>query len=426
MTPAIAEQAKAALRRHVLEPLLTRCVDKEHGGFLVDFDERWRSAGPHEKSLEHAARTTMAFTLLDRVMPGEGCDRLARHGCAFLQEVMWDAQHGGFFARVDRTGQPLFDGLKHPHAVTYAARAFKLAEHLLPAGEGERWASRSLGWLDDVAWDRRDGGYWGSYRRDNEPYAAGTPLPTSDGRDTLGFSPGFKELNTQCDAMEMLILFVKRGHPGNCADRLSWLIELMTDRLVDRYGILSYVYRRDWQPVPDLVRVGFPFVMARNLALAPGSPDRGGKSIAVSRRLVEFCLNFARHPEGGFCFAVSAAGRSWPGAGPSSDLRQWWVQLEALHTLHILSRHDAVDRQSRAKYRQACEEQWTFVVNRFFDDRYGGVRELPLDAGPRRWTDSVPRWLFQRPPSPVPLKTHPWKDPLHEVGTLLALAGEGT
>jgi hypothetical protein len=133
---AIAEQATDALRRHVLEPLLGRCVDEEYGGFLVDFDDRWHSVGPHDKSLEHAARTTGAFALLDRAMPGEGCDRLARHGCAFLQEVMWDGKYGGFFARVDRSGRPLWDGLKHPHAHTYAALAFLLTERLLPSSEG--------------------------------------------------------------------------------------------------------------------------------------------------------------------------------------------------------------------------------------------------------------------------------------------------
>src|SRR5271169_2990058 len=183
------EQAKDALRRHVLEPFLARCVDEEYGGFLVDFDDRWQSVGPHDKSLEHAARTTIAFALLDRAMPGEGCDRLARHGCAFLREVMWDGKYGGFFARVDRSGRPLLDGPKHPHAVTYEALAFLLTESLLPAGEGESWARRALAWLDDVAWDDRHGGYWGSYRRDNERYAVGDRLPTPDGQSTRRATP---------------------------------------------------------------------------------------------------------------------------------------------------------------------------------------------------------------------------------------------
>jgi len=128
----LAAEANSAMRRHVVEPLVRRCIDREYGGFLVDFDEQWRPAGPHDKTLEHASRMTLAFALIDRAMPGEGCDRLVRQGCAFLQEVMWDAAHGGFFAKVDRSGRPFWEGLKHPHAVTYAAEAFLLAEPYLP------------------------------------------------------------------------------------------------------------------------------------------------------------------------------------------------------------------------------------------------------------------------------------------------------
>jgi mannobiose 2-epimerase len=420
----IAEQAKEAVRRHVLEPLLARCVDEEYGGFLTDFGDRWQSVGPHDKSLEHAARTTWAFALLDRAMPGEGCDRLARHGCAFLQEVMWDSEYGGFFARVDRSGRPLLDGLKHPHAVTYAALAFLLTERLLPSGEGASWARRALGWLDDVAWDDRDGGYWGSYRRDNERYPEGSRLPTPDGRDTLGLSPGFKEINTQSDAIDMLASFVKHGFAGDCASRLEWMVDLVTDRLIDPYGVMPYAYRRDWRPAPDLVRLGYVFQMARLLALAPCSRNKDGELVAKSCQLVDFCLRLARHPEGGFCFAVTADGRSWPATGPSSDLRQWWVQFEAVHTLHILSRLESVDREAHVKYLHACEEQWSFVRHHFFDDRYGGVRELPLDTAPGPRFDTLHRRMFRRAPSPSSPKSTPWKHPHHEVAALLALASD--
>jgi hypothetical protein len=223
-----AAEAREALRRHVLEPLLPRIVDAEYGGFLVDFDERWRPAGRHEKSLEHAARTTAAFALLDEVFPGTGCDRVARHGCAFLRDVMWDHEHGGFFARVARNGVPCWDGLKHPHAVNYSARAFMLAERQLNAGEGRVWAARAAAWLDDVAWDPVHRGYWGAFRRDNVRYAPGTRLPTPDGGDVFGVPPGFKEVNSQGDGIEMLTTLVERGIAGRTSERLAALVDLVT------------------------------------------------------------------------------------------------------------------------------------------------------------------------------------------------------
>lgn len=420
----IAEQAREALRRHVLEPLLAHSPDEEHGGFLVDFDDRWRSAGPHDKSLEHAARTTTCLALLDRAMPGEGCDRLARRGCAFLQDVMWDRQHGGFFARVDRSGQPLWDGLKHPHAVTYTAQAFLACSHLLAPGEGDRWARKALDWLDEVAWDDAEGGYWGSYRRNNDRYPEGARLPTGDGRDILGLPPGFKEINTTSDAIEMLAWFVERGAGGRCAARLEWMVDLVIGRLIDPYGALPYAYRRDWRPAAGLIRVGYQLTTARRLVLAPLSPDKGSAAVAKSCQLVDFCLEAAPHPEGGFCYAVAADGRSWPAAGRSSDLRQWWVQVEAIGALDALARHPSVEGVARARYRRACEEQWSFIRRQFFDDRNGGLLASPRDAAPRRQLDALRRWLLRQPPPPDRMKSHVWKDSLHEACTFLALASD--
>jgi mannobiose 2-epimerase len=420
MSPDIAEQARDALRRHVVEPLVPRCIDQEYGGFLVDFDERWQPAGPHDKTLEHTGRTTGAFALVERAMPGLGCAQLVRQGCAFLQGVLWDAAHGGFFARVDRAGRPCWEGLKHPHAVTYAAQAFLLAEPYLPPGEGRLWAQRALGWLDDVAWDPEHGGYWGSYRRDNERYPDGARLPTPDGRDVLGQTPGFKEINTLGDAIEMLTVFVTHGLGGRCADRLAWLVDLVVDRLTDPTGVMPYLYRPDWRPVPDVVRVGQQFQMVHRLVAAAALNGAMGP-VTRGCELSGFCLASARHPSGGFCCAVSADGRTWPSTGPSTDLRQWWVQLEAVHALHALATHEAIDPDARARYGRVRDEQWAFLRDHFFDTRYGGIRELAVEPDARPHA-RLPRWLRPRPPEPSPLrKTHGWKDPLHEVGTFLAL-----
>jgi mannose/cellobiose epimerase-like protein (N-acyl-D-glucosamine 2-epimerase family) len=420
MNPQIAAEARSALRRHVVEPLVPRCVDREYGGFLVDFDERWQPAGPHDKTLEHASRTTLAFALVDRAIPGEGCDRLVRHGCAFLQEVMWDAAHGGFFVKVDRSGRPYWEGLKHPHAVTYAAEAFLLAEPYLPPGEGRLWARRALAWLDDVAWDPTHGGYWGSFRRNNERYPDGARLPTPDGRDVLGLRPGFKEMNTQGDAIEMLTTFVARGLGGPIAERLAWLVGLVVDRLTDSTGVMPYLYRPDWRPVPDVVRVGQQFQMIHRLAAVAAMRGAPGL-VARAREIGDFCLASAHHPSGGFCFAVSGDGRTWPSTGPSTDLRQWWVQLEAARALHTLATHEAIDRDARDLYGRARDEQWVFLRDHFFDTRSGGIRELAAKSN-TRWHAHLPHWLRPRPPGSGPLhKTHGWKDPLHEVGTFLAL-----
>jgi mannose/cellobiose epimerase-like protein (N-acyl-D-glucosamine 2-epimerase family) len=407
------------LRRHVLEPLLPRCIDREYGGFLVDFDERWRPAGPHDKTLEHASRTTIAFALMEHAMPGEGCAEMVRHGCAFLQGVMWDPRHGGFFAKVDRAGRPMWDGLKHPHAMNYAAEAFLLSGPYLPPGEGRDWALRTLAWMENFAWDPVHGGYWGSFRGDNERYADGARLPTPDGRDILGCAPGFKELNTLGDAIEMHTEFLSQGISGPSAVRLEFLTSLVTERLRDPAGALPYLYRRDWRPVADLVRVGQQLQLVHRLLAAAAFLGAGGP-VAAAGALADFCLASARHPDGGFCLAVTGTGRSWPSMGSAADLRYWWVQLEAARALHALSTQEQIAPDARSRYRAVLHEQWGFVRGAFFDTRFGGLHELP-DGSNSHWRSHLPRWFARKPAAQ---KTHGWKDPSHEVGTFIALAQE--
>jgi mannose/cellobiose epimerase-like protein (N-acyl-D-glucosamine 2-epimerase family) len=400
--PPIAAEAPRALRRHVLDPLLRHGIDTAHGGFLVDLDDLWQPAGPQDKSLEHAARTTIVFALLAGAFPGEGLDRLVHHGCDFLRQAMWDDVHGGFYARVDRAGRALWDGLKHPHGVTYAGRAFQLSAPFLPPGEGWRWAERAQSWLDDVARDRRHGGYWGSYRRDNTPYPDRARLPTPDGRDINGLVPGFKEINTQGDALELLTGFAQPDPAGPWGERARALAELIGVRLMQPGGVLPFRYLRDWRCAPDLVRPGHALQMAHrvlDLAAVLPMPEAPARAAA----LVDFCLTCARHPAGGFCFAITADGRAWPATGPATDIRQWWVQIEAFHALDALARHAAIDPAARRRYRRECDTMWEFIRDTFFDEQHGGIHAMPVEADVR-----------------AP-KSHCWKDCSHETFAFLAL-----
>jgi len=44
-----------------------RTIDREHGGFLCDFDYRWKPCGPQPKMLEYQARQTIAAAMRRRL-----------------------------------------------------------------------------------------------------------------------------------------------------------------------------------------------------------------------------------------------------------------------------------------------------------------------------------------------------------------------
>lgn len=306
--------------------------------------------------------------------------------------------------------------------MTYAGSAFLLAEPYLDPSEGLAWAKRALGWLEDVAWDRDHGGYWGSYHRDNERYPVGARLLTADRRDILGSTPGFKEVNTLSDAIEMLRLFAESDAEKRCAERLAELIDLLVDRLVDANGVMPYLWWPDWRPAPDLVRVGYKFATARRMLEAARRMEGAGAAIATaasslifvwrlpgihreasatpSRQMAALGLQQVRRPisgNGGFSSRLYAPCIWWQAFSPSN-------------------------RRVVPSIGRRATNNGTSCASPFFDRRYQGIRELPLELEWTPWRPIISIWLTQKSKLTSVRKTHCRKDPLHEVETLLALS----
>jgi mannose/cellobiose epimerase-like protein (N-acyl-D-glucosamine 2-epimerase family) len=400
--PLPPAEVSAVLDRCV-QPVVERLVDERHGGFLVDLDHRLRPTGPHRKTIEHVSRTTLALGRLHAARPDGGYGPLLRHGCRYLIDVMWDHEHGGFYAAVERDGAPCWEGLKHPHGPTYVARAFVLAADVLAPGEAFEWARRSQAWLDDVAWDPVHGGYRGTFRRDGEPYEPGDRVPTDDGMDPIGMPVGHVEVNTIGDAIGTLVDLVPLGLGD--AGRLAELVDL-TLRAVQPPGLLPYLFRPDWTVAPMPARLGHQFQVVRRLVAAGDVLDDGGRATAAAVRLATFALDACRHPGGGYPFEVGPMGWVWSYAGSASDRREWWVQLEAIDAAHVAARRVG-DEDERARLLAEGAALWRWFVARYVDTERGGLRAEPA-PGRRRRDDRAP-------------KAHRWKDISHETAVLLDL-----
>ncbi|MFN2325543.1 MAG: AGE family epimerase/isomerase, partial [Gemmatimonadales bacterium] len=121
---SMGDEFERALKRHVLDPWFPRSLDREHGGFLCDFDRKWQSCGSHDKLLEFQARQTLTAAEALRMYPEDQRFRdAALHGLRCLHEVMWDREAGGWYHLTDRAGRPLEAHTKHTHGFAYAIQA---------------------------------------------------------------------------------------------------------------------------------------------------------------------------------------------------------------------------------------------------------------------------------------------------------------
>lgn len=392
------------LRRHSLDAWFPRSIDEAHGGFLCDFDREWRPAGPHEKLLEFQARQTLLAAEALAVFPDDVVlRRAALHGFAYLRDVLWDAQAGGWFHRLDREGRPLEGATKHTHGMAYALQACVAVHDALPETGALDLALKGFAWIEAFAHDKVHGGYFGFLDRDGVRIASAAQCPWPQDSDTIGTPFGLKDMNVHGDMLEALGCLC-RAHPDPVARRhLSELVTIYRERLVEDTGRLCFLRHPDWTPVSEWAPIGYHAQASFRLLLAG---DVLGTTDAVrptAMRALDYALRHGlRSGKDGFITAPAA-----PSTGRPAVLRRdWWVQTEALKALMIATERDP----DHAGYREARDRQCAYVIERFLDPVHSGM----FASDPR----DLPAWrralTVLRPVTHPVRKGDAWKDGSHD------------
>ena len=408
------EEFEGVLRRHVIDVWFPRSIDREYGGFSCDYDRRWRACGPHQKLLEFQARHTLFAADAARRYPELPALReAALHGFHYLRNALWDAEYGGWFHSLDRSGKPLESLTKHTHGFAYALSACTSVYALTGDEDVHRFARTAYEWMDRCARDNEFGGYFGFLARDGQVIRAGDG-PEQIVLDTVGTEVGFKDLNVHSDLLETFVLMYRTWTEPDIAARVAEFVEIIADRMVNpTTGSMHFFVTPDWRPVPHMIRVGYQSHSAYRLLMALGLCGQDDRIRMMATRLINNAIRYARDAHGhGYHYAAAAA---FPLELHGEELRvrrrTWWVQMEALKALLAVS---AV-APDPGRYLQLFKEQWRYVRKHFLDEAYGGVYMHGLD-NVRVWERKFGARLA---PSFVTRKGDVWKDASHEGRALI-------
>jgi mannobiose 2-epimerase len=398
------------LVRHVLEPWFPRCLDREYGGYLCDFDRAWQPAGPHDKFLEFQARQTWLAALVSRQYPEDQELRdAARHGLGCLREIMWDAEYGGWFHRLDRAGSPLNDGRKHAHGSAYAIAACAEVSSALGDPDALDLARSGCDWLHSHAYDPEHGGYFGFLKRDGTVIRDPSLAPVL--RDPIGTPIGLKDANVNSDLIETLTVLLEIDPRDDARGRLVELCEIVARRMTSQGGELAFYCQPDWAPRPAM-RYGTQLQTAHRLVTAGrllGSEAFDEVAGVLFKRGLE--LGWDRR-SGGFAFADF---------GYRPERHEWWVVTKCLRALWTLGPL-AGDDDDRRRFE---DRVWGYLRRRILDERHRGLFRESLDGLAFRRRVLGLRFA----PASVVAKGDVWKDGWHEGKALLvgmAAAGGAT
>lgn len=374
------DQLERALRTGLLEAWFPRCVDREHGGFLCDFDAAWKPAGKQPKSVVFQGRMTWVASKAAARYPQDSRYReAADQGFRFLHDVQWDAQHGGWFWSLDRQGKqtPQWAGVKHAYGISFGIYASAAYYGLTKDPAALDLARRGYAWLEQHGHDAKYGGYFEYFREDGTPIVtdADNPLPGHPKTDAIGTRIGYKSMNTHIHLLEALTELYQVWPDPGLKERLTEMLGIVRDRIVAPPGAMHQFFNLDWRPVPDHdsfghdIETGYLLIDA---AEALGLNDQG-RTLAVAKSLEDHALDYAWDKAHGGYFETGGT------FGPVYDHHKgWWTQAEGLNGLMAMARHFPDDPRH---YRELFSKQWQFIQANVIDREHGGWYPTSLDSG---------------------------------------------
>jgi len=383
-----------------------RSVDRQHGGFLCDFDDRWQPSGPQHKMLEFQARQTLAAARGATRSPHPAVLReAALHGFRYLKDTMWDHSQGGWFRMLDRIGNPLESATKHGHGSSYAISACAACCELTGDAECLALAKSAFAWLEEHAHDGRHGGYFVFYRQDGSPILSSEGLPPGVLEDPIGTPIGFKDANTTSDLLKAFADLFRVWPDPLLRTRLEETLRIVRDRLVVAPGVMHMYAHPNWTPLPDVVRYG-QVLRAANLLLLGSTALTGTVDPAtarVAKSMLDTMLRVAWDPEkGGFHSAGGSFGPAYiEGTTVFLRTKSWWPQAEGMQALLAMARLHPADP---AGYMALFADLWDYVRKYLIDTTHGGWFHAGLDETPEARTGP---------------KAFIWRDCSHETEALL-------
>jgi len=149
----LAAELDATLWKHVLAPRFPRCVDKEHGGFHVNYARDWSPLEDRSRFIVYEARVTWTAATVALLRPDTRAEYLpyVRHGVRYLADVMWDREHGGFHTLVDLSGHGITGEFGGRPVYGQAFAIYGLAAAHAATGDAEPLdlAKRAYRWVED-------------------------------------------------------------------------------------------------------------------------------------------------------------------------------------------------------------------------------------------------------------------------------------
>ncbi|WP_372638638.1 AGE family epimerase/isomerase [Fodinibius sp.] len=365
-----------------------RVIDQEHGGFLSRFTYDWRPEGAQDKFIVTQARHVWSTSkMAHHNEPHRDFEKYGKHGFQFMREVMWDREHGGFFEMVTRKGKVITgeDGQIRKRLYGNAFAIYGLAAYYRVSEDKEalRLAQETFHWLERGAYDRKHGGYFNSLTREGRPYDEDFP----------------KDYNSSIHMLEALAELHLVWPDSLLQNRLYEMFRIVRDTIVTDKGYMNLYFREDWSPVTykdssrslqeehqatDHITFGHDIETAFLLLEAAHSLGFDADStLKKAKKMVDHTIDHAWDEKEGGIYDYGYYFQGDDSLTVTQTSKEWWSQVEALHSLLIMADYFAGDPRN---YAGNFVRQWQYIKKYMLDHEHGGWYRGGIDENPEERT----------------------------------------
>lgn len=342
-------------------------VDQKHGGFFTQVE---RDGTPIKKDKEtlRQSRVVYAAVRAFQVTGDEGYLEDAEQALQFMYDNAWDEEHGGWYAKVNRSGERILKGGRRSAFVEHYALAGPVA---MVEATGDplhiRWLDRARD-ANDRLWDA-DGepdGYFSSASRE---------WTQKRGR---GFT-------AEADAItaHLLVDYLMNRSPDR-EERLRAVGDNLIEHMAahvdpeDGYDIFPYEYDAGWEIDKSVACLDIGHLLKTawhlgRLHLIFGEPEYRD----TAERLLDHFLTHDRGGDNSFWDARRGIPRGrvfWDDGNVYQESGCWWTMEQAI-TGGLVLWHIS----GRERYLEMADRTLDFFMKRYWDEEHG---EAFMHVGP--------------------------------------------
>lgn len=407
-------EMEKVLEQGLLQLWYPKALDREYGGYLSSFDADFQPTRNQDKMIVSQSRHLWNNAKAMMMFPEENIyAESARHGFAFLRDVMWDKTYGGFHTLVSRDGTPKSNPGEEKTAYGNSFGIYALAAYYAASKDTSalNLARKSFMWLERNSHDPDHKGYFQHMSR------AGSVI-RRDRNTSSTAETGYKDQNSSIHLLEAFTELYQVWPDPLVKERLEEMLLLIRDTVVQDEKYLGLFFTPDWQPVSyrdstrdeitkhlnlDHVSYGHDVETAYLMLEASHVLGRSEDSIThrIAKKMVDHSLEFGWDAStGGFYDAGYYFQES---ASPEvvKDTKNWWTQAEGLNTLLMMSYlYPNDDRRYFDKFVKLWEYTDKYLIDHERGEWYSGGTD-------------------KEPEARNGMKGHIWKAAYHQVRALM-------